>query len=535
MNKIIKLFILFLFLLIFHSCRKNPDPPLLTTKDVTEISYTTANSGGDVTDDGGSSIVTRGMCWSTEQEPTVQDSIITEAGELGAFTCTLTGLVPNTTYYVRAFATNVDRVGYGNEVSFTTIQNSVPVVTTAAVNSIGSASANSGGSIPSDGGLSVISRGVCWGTGQEPTVNGNKTEDGEGSGTFSSSITGLTQGTTYFVRAYATNSLGTSYGTAVSFTTLAPPVVTTASVSGLKQTSAVSGGEVVSSGGASVTDRGVCWSTSSNPTIDSGTKMSDGTGTGAFTSSMTGLTLNTTYYVRAYATNSIGTAYGSQVTFNTLKENQVADVDNNIYNTVNIGTQVWFKENLKSTRYSNGDQISNVTSSSLWQSTTSGAWRYYNDDSQYNDDYGKLYNWQAVTDSRKVCPDGWHIPSDAEWKTLEGNLGMDPFELIVTDFRGSNANVGGKLKKVDTSLWTSPNAGATDETGFSGVPGGYYNLDGTFTGIKSDGVWWSSTPAIPNTNLAYYRKLNYSNRGIYRSMPYGQMAGGGFSVRCLKD
>lgn len=520
---------------MLQSCKKI-STPVLTTADVKEITYSTAAAGGDVTDDGGSSVVTRGVCWSINPGPTVSDSMVTVTGGLGNFTCSIINLSPNTTYYARAFATNVDYVGYGNEVTFKTIENTVPVLTTTAISSVESTSALSGGNITSDGGLSITARGVCWSTSQNPTVSDNTTLDGDSTGIFTSSITGLSQGITYYVRAYATNSLGTSYGTTISFKTLAPPTVTTSSITALAQTFAKLGGIITDSGGVSITARGICWSISSNPTIALSTRTSDARGAGgAFTSSLTGLTPNTKYYVRAYATNRIGTSYGSEISFSTIKDDQITDNDINIYNTVNIGTQVWFRDNLKTTKYSNGEQITNVTNSSQWLTITSGAWRYYNDDSQYNAPYGKFYNWQAVADTRKICPAGWHVPSDDEWKTLEQYLGMHTFELNVTDFRGSNANVGGKLKKVDPSLWNAPNTGATDETGFSGIPGGRYNQDGTFTNLTIEGIWWSSTPAVPDTNLAWLRILNYTNSGISKTMPKGSMIGGGFSVRCIKD
>ena len=192
-----------------------------------------------------------------------------------------------------------------------------PKVTTAAVSSITDTTAVSGGNVTSDGGKTVTSRGVCWSTSANPTLADRSTSEGTGTGAFTSSITGLTSGTTYHIRAYAGNSVGTAYGSDVVFTTGSTTVkVTTAAVSSITDTTAVSGGNVTSGGGKTVTSRGVCWSTSANPTLaDSHT--SDGTGTGVFTSSITGLTSGTTYHVRAYAGNSVGTAYGSDVAFAT--------------------------------------------------------------------------------------------------------------------------------------------------------------------------------------------------------------------------
>ncbi len=191
-----------------------------------------------------------------------------------------------------------------------------PNVSTTSVSNITQTTASSGGNVTADGGASVTARGVCWSTSSNPTTANSKTTDGTGTGTFASSITGLSQNTTYHVRAYATNSAGTSYGSDVQFTTLNTPTVSTTSVSNIAQTTASSGGNVTADGGASVTARGVCWSTSSNPTT-ANSKTTDGTGTGTFSSSITGLSSNTAYHVRAYATNSAGTSYGSDVLFTT--------------------------------------------------------------------------------------------------------------------------------------------------------------------------------------------------------------------------
>ena len=205
---------------------------------------------------------------------------------------------------------------YGGDSTFTTLAK--PTVTTATITSITSTTASSGGNVTSDGGASVTARGVCWSTSANPTTADSKTTNSSGTGTFTSSLTSLTPGTLYHVRAYATNSVGTSYGGDSSFTTLTTPTVITATITSITSTTASSGGNVTSDGGASVTARGVCWNTSANPTVANG-HTTNGIGTGTFTSSITGLDPDTTYYVRAYATNSVGTIYGNLVSFITLK------------------------------------------------------------------------------------------------------------------------------------------------------------------------------------------------------------------------
>jgi uncharacterized protein (TIGR02145 family) len=196
----------------------------------------------------------------------------------------------------------------------------LPTVTTTAASSITQTTATSGGNITSDGGAAVTARGVCWATVQNPTTINSKSTDGTGTGSFSSNITGLTANTTYYVRSYATNSQGTSYGTQITFTTgqsLTLPIITTNLASSITQTTATSGGNITSDGGAAVIARGVCWATVQNPTTIN-SKTTDGNGTSSFTSNITGLTANSTYYIRAYATNSVGTAYGNQQSFKTL-------------------------------------------------------------------------------------------------------------------------------------------------------------------------------------------------------------------------
>ncbi len=291
----------------------------LTTSDAYNISNVTAVAGGTISNDGGDAITARGLCWSTSENPTIADGKVVEGSGLGTFTATMTGLSQGTLYYVRAYATNSVGTSYGTQISFTT--NFIPLATlnTAAVSSISYTGAISGGDILTDEGNAVTARGICYGTTANPTIANTVLSAGAGLGSFISIITGLTGNTTYYVRAYATNVGGTSYGTQKTFTTLTPtkPTLTSSTIVGISTNSANGGGNITDDGGSAITSRGVCWSTAAAPTISNSLSL-DGTGAGSFNSIITGLALNTIYYVKAYATNSSGTAYGQEVSFTTL-------------------------------------------------------------------------------------------------------------------------------------------------------------------------------------------------------------------------
>ena len=194
----------------------------------------------------------------------------------------------------------------------------LPIVATLETTGISGTSAISGGRVYSSGSVSLSARGVCWNSDGKPTIDNSKTSDGTGTSTFTSIITGLEEGKVYYVKAYAINSVGIAYGGQEMFTTNTIPTVTTSEVTDITGISAIAGGNVTFCGGASVTSRGVCWSTDVNPTINN-SKTVNGKNIGAFTSFLTGLNVNTTYYVRAYASNSIGTSYGSQKSFATSR------------------------------------------------------------------------------------------------------------------------------------------------------------------------------------------------------------------------
>ena len=481
-------------------------PTLAPTISITAISNESATSGGNIHADGNATVTGRGVCWSTSSNPTVALSTKTLDGTgIGPFTSSITGLTDNTTYYVRSYATNTAGTAYGNEVVFTSLPLRVPTISTSNISNIGFAAATCGGEISADGNATVTGRGVCWSTSSNPTIAlSTKTLDGTGIGSFTSSITGLTDNTTYYVRSYETNAGGTAYGNEVVFTTL--PIISTSSISNLMATTATCGGNISADGNATITARGVCWSTSSNPTIALSTKTSNGTGIGSFTSSITGLNDSTTYYVRSYATNVGGTAYGNEVVFTTT----ILGI---------IGTQVWTTQNLNVSTYRDGTPIPKVENAATWASGY-GAYCYYNNDSAtYASIYGKLYNWYAVHDSAHggLAPTGYHIPSDSEWTTL-------------TDYLGGIAVAGGKLKDAGTTRWTTPNTGATNSSGFVGLPGGNRYNNGTFYYVGTEGYFWSSTEA--NTASAWYRIMYYSSGNVFRGSTTKTL---GFSVRCIRD
>ena len=291
--------------------------PVITTREIRIITQTSAICGGIVSSAGSADVLKKGVCWSKETEPTIENYLLVDEISLDTFICVMTGLNPGTKYFVRSYGINRYGTGYGVEVSFETNPATIPVISTKDISLISQTSAVCGGVINSDGASDIISRGVCWNTIKNPTVNDHVTNDGSGIRTFSSVISGLTGNTTYFIRAYSTNSVGTSYGNQIIFkTSPLTPTVTTLTISSISAVTAVSGGNIASDGGDSVAFRGVCWSTLPDPTvIDYRTVNSFGIGN--YESKIDNLLPSTTYYVRAYAANISGISYGEQILFTT--------------------------------------------------------------------------------------------------------------------------------------------------------------------------------------------------------------------------
>ena len=425
----------FLFILLF-ACEKFEPKRIVrvTTGSITNVDYTSCTVQGSILDIGENGITQHGFCWSTSQDPTLADSKkeLGPKSSTGNFSDILTELSPNSTYYIKAFAQSHDEEFYGDQKSFVTRALTVPTVITTSVSSITQNSAQSGGNITDNGGAEVIARGVCWSTFPNPTTADNHTDDGSGTGIFISNLTVLNTGTTYYVRAYATNSAGSGYGQEESFET--------------------------------------DWGQS-----------------GTFTDNRNG---------------------GHE------------------YEWIRLGDQIWMAENLAylpsvgppSDRsytepyyYVYGYEGTNVSEAKATDN--------------YNI-YGVLYNWTAASNA---CPDGWHLPSDGEWKELEMFLGMSQADADANGWRGTG--VGDKLKAVNGWIY---DGNGTNESGFTALPGGFRipNFDyGDFSNIGGSTAWWSYDEEDIEDS-AWGRSVSSVTDDVLRTYHWKEY---GYSVRCLKD
>jgi len=248
------------------------------------------------------------------------------------------------------------------------------------------------------------------------------------------------------------------------------------------------------------------------------------------------LTPATTFYWRVNAKNTEGTSPWSEPWSLTTVSSvpvtgSVTDIDGNVYKTVRIGKQWWMQENLQVTHYRNGEAIPNITDSTAWMETQAGAWCSLNNDNSLMATYGSLYNWFATVDERNIAPEGWHVPTDEDWKILEKHLGMTQEEVDNSGFRGRNE--GGMLKETGLTHWNNPNTGATNESGFTALSFGYCSArTGAFSEIGTSALFWACTSSESDTLTSYYRSLKYDVQTIRRMDDKKQY---GFSVRCVKD
>jgi len=596
--------------------------PILSTSNITNITQSSATSGGNILTDNGSSITATGICWNTSPNPDTSDFKTFNGSDTGTYISNLTGLLPNTTYYVKAYAVNSEGVGYGNEVSFSTLSNvNLGEGLVAYYPFNGNANDESGNEhhavvngatlttdrfgntqcayyFNSSSTLKIINRpdmnlkkadcfSMVWWFRTNVTQNGLAEMDSNGVvGNYVDQLKGLNEflkgskindnkwhiavaivkwdsntvrlcidglSDTISIKVPCINLIRTSN---ISLKTIAGyflkkyfigkmddiriynrelnndeilslyhegdfpgtlPVLVTRKIYP-SQTRAGSGGEIKSFGGTEIEAKGVCWSDHPNPDT-SDYKNFDYNNKYDFSSELTNLTPNTIYYVRAYAINSAGIGYGNELSFTTLPEiiyDSITDIEGNVYKTVEIGNQTWMAENLRSTKYRDGNAIPNVTGSSTWTDFIIGAYCWYNNDLSYKNSYGALYNYSTVS-TGMLCPTGWHVPSHNDWNEIEGYL-------------GGMGIAGGKLKDTSNEFWAPLNTGATNETGFSGLPGGQRDENGTFFGLGNHCTMWVADPAAEK--YVCNRTLLVGNSDLNGGCFSTQQ---GFSVRCIKD
>lgn len=510
---------------ISHSFKVNIE--FVNTPPTAPVLSTPINNGND-------QIITPQLSWTastdTDSDPIVYDvylgtestPVTVVSADQSALTYVANSLVNSTIYYWKVEAKDGNGGVAESEVwSFTTKQAiGLPILTTNAISNIEETVATSGGNITDNGGAAVTMHGVCYSTSTTPTITDNKTSDGTGTGTFVSNLIELTANTTYYVRAYATNSEGTAYGNEQSFTTTqvsTEPVVNSVSpltaTIGTETTFTVSGVNLTSDLLFHIDD------------LESKTFVS--------------LSVDKTQFLfKGMPSNFAGTKNGVikkadatelftfLVEFSESSTGTLTDIDGNTYQTVTIGTQEWMAENLKVSHYPDGTVIPLVTDNTVWgelgDNNTDDAYCYYNNDANGEETYGALYTYAAALDA---CPTDWHLPTDAEWKILEMYLGMDQADTDLTGWRGTIE--GTKLKAI--SGWNSSGNG-TDDYGFSAFPGGSrYHSNGVSNYSGVYGYWWSGTEE--NSIEAYYRVLQ-GNGTIYRE---NFRKSNGYTVRCVRN
>jgi uncharacterized protein (TIGR02145 family) len=413
----------------------------------------------------------------------------------------------------------------------------LPSVITTPVTNLTWECAIAGGEVIDDGGSPVIARGVCiTETDYDPPALDSDfdiwfTTDSTGIGIFSSKIpihwhgaAGQIRNTHYF-RAYATNIKGTAYGELYSFYPKSKPpsndaiklinvLAKATSVSVIYSTEPIPN--------YNIDEIGICYGTITNPTSDGNHIIASSGIRNSIT--INNLSLKTTYFIRGYVKNESGISYSNEISF-TTGEGEISDIDGNIYQIKTIGQQIWMIENLKVSKFADGTIIPAKEDNLSWNTTPSGAYCTYD-----NSIYGKLYNFYSVIDNRKLCPSGWHVPSDDEWKTLEMYLGMSQIQADEIGLRGTDE--GGKLKLIGcpNNGWSCQNFGATNSSVFSAIGGGYRYDNGIFSSQGLSANFWSNSETDISTALS--RSISNDNTQTGR---FSINKGFGLSVRCIKD
>jgi uncharacterized protein (TIGR02145 family) len=518
MKTAINFSLIILLVSVFYSCKKDsPVIPTLSTSSISGITTTSAISGGNITSNGGSQIVSEGICWSITDNPTTADNKTTDNGSSSLFNGTMTGLSPNTTYFVRAWATNGVGTSYGQSVSFTTLGDS-PVINVLEVSDLNTTSATLNGTINPNY-LSTTYQ-ILWGTSTDygnTLVPEQNSLDGGANVNIIDGVSGLVPGTTYHYIIEATNELGKTQSLDNSFRTLGDlPSITAPVLSELTTSSVVIATQVNPNYLASAVVAEYGLNVSYDNTLETGQDSLKGSTASEVVMHVEGLMPGTDYHIRIKATNELGDSFSEDITFTTYT---VMDYDGNYYYSVKVNDQEWLKENLRNTHFQNGDVIPEVSDATAWTQTTDPAYCQYKNDPAVSAVYGYLYNFFVAGDSRNVCPVGWHVPTLDEWHTLITYLGGD--EL------GDK-----KIREAGTTHWFT-DTGATNETGMTVLPAGNRELNGDFVNKGSSAHLWSSFEGTVGYETGAWN-IGVDN-GVSRVFwtPYSNKFGA--SIRCLKD
>ena len=496
----------------------------VVTLGASEITFSSAHVGGSVSDDGGGDVTESGVYWDTVSHANLNGHKVAMGDGLGDFSGTLDQLPHGTHIYHMAYAINSAGESLGEEYFF--ITNTVPTVQTNPVLEFDHISAVIGGDVTSDGGEVITETGVYWSASPNAQETGTRFPIASIDGAFSTTLAGLSPSTAYYIQAFAVNAAGESIGAEQTFTTGGAATVNTLATTFSRYKSATLEGEVTDEGRLEVTESGFYFGSSSSPET-TGTRVIASAGPGRFSTTLANLIPGDTYYYKAFAVNAFGESLGDELNFDLpdIELGTFTDQRDQVeYGSVKIGEQVWMSENLKATVFNDGSQIPLIVDDVEWESTSAAAYCWYDNDDQATE-RGALYNWYAV-ETQKLCPAGWHVPSDAEWRQFEYYLGMEATVANTDGYRGNNE--GGMLKT--TTLWDSPNTGASDELQYSAMPTGRRNIDGAFLFRNSTAYYWLSDLG------AYHhpqRRLLSSDEGrISRSVA---LRNHGLSVRCVKD
>ncbi len=538
--------------------------PTVSTTQISDITTGTAGSGGNITSDGGASVTARGVCWSVNANPTVTDQKSTDGTGTGSFTTSITSLTPNTTYNVRAYATNSAGTGYGNSQSFTT--KGTDVLTSSE--QIFPGKIGTTASVALDGvnvtcelinGLYIYQGDIILpGSQGQPTkgaaldVKSKYWPSNKVYYTISTSLPNQTRVTqainaikevthlefiqrttepNYIEFIYdadgCSSYLGMSGGKQeirlANWGTMGNVIHEICHALGMLHEHSKKGRDnFITIVNANIIERYIHNFAEYTKSVNTPT----GTEDMDFQSIMLYSPYSFSKNNGATITKKNGTTFTVQRLY--LSQNDIdiinfmyppvvvtlRDADNNEYPTVRIGNQLWMAENLKVTKYNDRTSLTINSNNTAWSTSTTGSFCWYNNDDSNKNSYGALYNWIAVN-SGKLCPDGWRVPTESDWSTL-------------IDYLGGATGNSGKLKT--TTQWASPNAGATNSSGFSAKPGGYRYYTGTFGGMTYGADWWTSTSF--SDDKAWVVGVNYNNTNISK---YNDNKRNGFAVRCVKE